>query len=192
MSVVDGPGLRAVVWAQGCAHCCPGCHNPETWDFAGGKEWTVEVAFAEVMRIMDENPMLRGVTFSGGDPFYQAIEFARLARMIKRAMDKDIVCFTGFTLEELMGGATGVGFASAGPARAGFVGAPSKRNGWRTPGMAAELLETVDILIDGPYLEEQKDLSLPYRGSRNQRIIDLRVLRAAAADVAAAREQSAD
>jgi len=181
MSVVDGPGLRAVVWAQGCAHCCPGCHNSETWDFAGGEERTVDDVFAEVTRILRENPMLRGVTFSGGDPFYQAGEFARLARMIRRATRKDIVCFTGFTLEELLTGVAHEERASAAALEKRAAGVGRFSRYW------ADLLDSVDILIDGPFIEEEKDLSLPYRGSRNQRMIGLRALRSAAAEAAAAR-----
>ncbi|MEW6192999.1 MAG: anaerobic ribonucleoside-triphosphate reductase activating protein [Bacillota bacterium] len=145
-SVVDGPGLRYVIFAQGCPHRCVGCHNPETWDPAGGYEVTVEEILGDIVR----NPLVRGVTFSGGDPFLQAGAFAALGRAL-RQKGYDIVTYTGYTYEELR--------AMTDPA-------------------VQDLLAVTDILIDGPFILDERDLTLPFRGSRNQRIIDLRATRA--------------
>lgn len=140
-SVVDGPGLRYVVFAQGCLHRCPGCHNPETWDPAGGYYITA----AELLADIGRNPLLKGVTFSGGDPFLQAGAFAILGRAL-RQKGYDIVTYTGYTYEELR--------AMADPA-------------------VQDLLAVTDILIDGPFIQGERDLTLPFRGSRNQRVIYL-------------------
>jgi anaerobic ribonucleoside-triphosphate reductase activating protein len=140
-SVVDGPGLRYVVFAQGCLHRCVGCHNPETWDPAGGYDITAGELLADIVR----NPLLKGVTFSGGDPFLQAGAFAALGEAL-RQKGYDIVTYTGYTYEELR--------AMADPA-------------------VQDLLAVTDILIDGPFILGERDLTLPFRGSRNQRVICL-------------------
>lgn len=145
-SVVDGPGLRYVIFAQGCPHRCPGCHNPETWDPAGGYDVAAEELLADITR----NPLLRGVTFSGGEPFLQGGAFAALARAL-RARGYDIVTYTGYVYEDLL-----------------VMDDPRVK----------ALLAVTDILIDGPFILAEKDLTLPFRGSRNQRIIDLRAKRA--------------
>ncbi|RPF49479.1 anaerobic ribonucleoside-triphosphate reductase activating protein [Thermodesulfitimonas autotrophica] len=146
-SVVDGPGLRYVIFAQGCPHHCKGCHNPETWDPAGGYEITAAELLADISR----NPLLKGVTFSGGDPFLQAGAFAVLGRAL-REEGYNIVTYTGYTYEELQ---------------------TMAEKGVR------ELLAVTDILIDGPFVLAERDLTLPFRGSKNQRIIDVRASRAA-------------
>lgn len=143
-SVVDGPGLRAVVYAQGCSRHCRGCQNPETWDPDGG----YEVEVADLVRMIKGIKLLRGITLSGGEPFEQASAFAELAREIKEA-GLDILTYTGYTFEELQQKA-------------------EKDLGVKN------LLENTDILIDGPFREEERDLSLAFRGSRNQRMIDVR------------------
>ena len=143
-SIVDGPGFRYVIFTQGCPHRCPGCHNPQTHDFAGG-EWADQEA---ILREIREDPLLRGVTFSGGEPFCQPEALCALAREI-RAMGKDIVAYSGYTLEQLRE------LAKERPA-------------------VGELLKLCDILVDGPYLEARRDLTLRYRGSDNQRVILLR------------------
>jgi len=148
-SVVDGPGLRFVIYAQGCPHRCPGCHNPETWDAQGGHEVTLDDLWARV----EKNPLLRGITFSGGEPFMQARVCAILAARA-RAAGLDVVTYTGYTWEQLL------------------VMAEDD------PDVRA-LLTLSDYLIDGPYLAAQRSLSLPFRGSRNQRIIDVASSRAA-------------
>lgn len=142
-SIVDGPGIRFVVFCQGCPHHCPGCHNPVTHDFNGGYDCSIE----KLVNAIDENPLLDGVTFSGGEPVCQAEGFCRLARRIKER-DLDIVLYSGYTYEELQ--------MTAGENQA-----------------LKDLLELTDILIDGPYDQSQRDLTLPFRGSRNQRPIAL-------------------
>jgi anaerobic ribonucleoside-triphosphate reductase activating protein len=143
-SIVDGEGLRFVVFAQGCIHNCPGCHNPETHSLTGGELIPVE----ELFSMITENPLLDGVTFSGGEPFLQPKPFLELAKMA-RASGMDVTVYTGYTYEELL--------------------IEAKENG-----DIIKLLEETDVLIDGRFIEEKKDLSLAFRGSENQRIIRLR------------------
>jgi len=142
-SIVDGPGLRMAIFCQGCAHKCHNCHNPETWDFNGGYDSYIK----NILKAIDEDPLLDGVTFSGGDPMYQAEAFYELAKEIK-ARNKNILIYTGFTYEELL--------------------EMSKEDKY-----IIELLKLTDILIDGRYDETKRDISLLYRGSKNQRIIDV-------------------
>ena len=139
-SIVDGPGIRTTVFGQGCPHHCPGCHNPETWAFGCGTPMAEET----VLQIVRENPLCRGVTFSGGEPFAQPEGFAKLARLLK-AEGYEVASYSGYTFEALLAG---------------------------TPRQRA-LLETIDVLIDGPFLLEQKSLEVPFRGSKNQRILDV-------------------
>ena len=96
-SIVDGPGLRYSVFVQGCPHHCPGCHNPQSWDFAGGQEMSVQ----ELLDIVKDDEFAN-VTFSGGDPLYQVEAFTELARRIKEETGKTIWCYTGFTYEEVL------------------------------------------------------------------------------------------
>lgn len=142
-SVVDGPGVRFVVFAQGCPHRCKGCHNQETWDFTGGREVTEE----ELLSLIKATGLISGVTFSGGEPFAQARAFAALAEKVK-GLGLDIVTYTGYTFEELL--------------KLSADDQDIKR-----------LLELSDLLVDGPFLEDAKDLSLSFRGSRNQRLISV-------------------
>lgn len=139
-SIVDGPGIRTTVFAQGCPHHCPGCHNPETWEFGCGTQMPAEA----VLEIVRANPLCRGVTFSGGEPFAQAGEFAKLGRLLKAA-GYEVASYSGYTFEALLNGT------------------PEQR----------QLLETIDVLIDGPYLESERSLELNFRGSRNQRVINV-------------------
>ena len=139
-SIVDGPGIRTTFFAQGCPHRCPGCHNPETWDFGCGTQMDEETA----VQVVRSNPLCRGVTFSGGEPFAQAEAFAKLARLLKE-QGYEVASYSGYTFEELI------------------HGTPEQK----------QLLETIDILIDGPFRMEEKTLEVPFRGSRNQRILDV-------------------
>ena len=148
-SIVDGPGLRFTIFAQGCPHLCPGCHNPATHAFTGGSVQTIDALLNEIRR----DPLLSGVTFSGGEPFSQAGAFAALARRI-RALGLNVLVYTGWTYEQLCDG------AAAHP-------------DW------TELLDAADYLVDGPFLLEERDLTLQFRGSRNQRLLDLHATRAA-------------
>lgn len=142
-SVVDGPGLRCVVFAQGCVFACEGCHNPSNQDLSGGEV----VPVVDVIRQIGSAKMATGVTFSGGEPFLQAAAFVEIGRAVT-AMGKDIVTFTGYTWEELIETA-----ASSLDVR--------------------ELVEMSMLIVDGRFVLAERDLSLPFRGSRNQRIIDV-------------------
>lgn len=142
-SIVDGPGIRFTVFCQGCPHACKGCHNPETHDFAGGKDVSIDRLLEEI----DKDKLLAGVTFSGGEPFCQAEAFAELGRRVKER-GLNITVFSGYTLEELIEMAEG-------------------------KSDIRELLELTDILIDGPFVNELRDLTLQFRGSSNQRVIDM-------------------
>lgn len=139
-SIVDGPGIRTTFYFQGCPHHCPGCHNPETWAFEGGTEFPPE----RLLDIARSNPLCRGVTFSGGEPFAQAEELAVAAKLLKEA-GYETASYSGYTLEQLLAG----------------------KESWRT------LLKYLDVLIDGPFLLEEKSLELNFRGSRNQRILNV-------------------
>jgi len=138
-SIVDGPGIRFVLFLQGCRLHCPGCQNPQTWDFDGG----TLVPSDEVLARIRENPLVHGVTFSGGEPFEQAEALLPLAKELK-AQGYHLMAFSGFTLEQLV----------------------------QKPECQA-LLEQLDLLVDGPFIEAQKSLDLRFRGSRNQRILNM-------------------
>lgn len=142
-SVVDGPGIRSVIFAQGCPRHCPGCHNPEALDPCGGKIMQDQ----EIIDVVEKTKLLKGVTFSGGEPFLQAKAFAMLGKRF-REKGLDIMTFTGYTWEELM---------SMG----------------ETEPEVLELIRVTDYLVDGPFVEAQKDLNLAFRGSKNQRVIDV-------------------
>lgn len=142
-SIVDGPGIRFAVFCQGCPHGCPGCHNPETHDPAGGSEVSID----RILQEFDKNPLLAGITFSGGEPMCQPEGFALLGREIKKR-GKSITIYTGYTLEQLH--------------------EISEENS-----SVKELLGMCDILIDGPFIMAKRDLNLQFRGSSNQRVIDM-------------------
>lgn len=139
-SVVDGEGLRTVIFFAGCPHACVGCHNPTSWKMSNG----IDMSLDEILREIESNPM-SNVTLSGGEPFIQAKEVSELARKIKE-MGKNIWAYSGFTHEEIL--------ASKDPYKRG-------------------LLSYCDVLVDGRFVFEERDLSLTFRGSRNQRVIYL-------------------
>ena len=139
-SIVDGPGIRTTFFCQGCPHHCEGCHNPETWDFGCGTTVPVE----DLVDVVKSNPLCRGVTFSGGEPFAQAAGFAKLARLLKKE-GYEVASYSGYTFEELLSGSDD----------------------------QKELLASIDILIDGPFVLAERSLELVFRGSRNQRILDV-------------------
>lgn len=141
-SIVDGVGLRYVVFAQGCSHNCAGCHNPESHAFGIGKDYMIEDIIMEIKK----NPLLKGATFSGGEPFEQAKSFVNLAKHIKD-MNLDIWCYTGFIYEDLL----------------------DSKDIYKL-----ELLQYIDVLVDGKFEIENRSLAAPYKGSSNQRIIDVR------------------
>lgn len=142
-SVVDGPGIRMVIFAQGCHHKCPGCHNEKTQDLAAGYLTTVE----EIIDQLPDNPLISGVTFSGGEPFLQAGALAVIGHEVKKR-NLSVVTFTGFVFEDLLEQS-------------------------RTNHDIAALMAVTDILIDGPFLLSQRDISLAFRGSSNQRLLDM-------------------
>ena len=142
-SVVDGPGIRMVVFVQGCPHHCPGCHNENTQDPFGGYLSTVQ----EVINQLPSNPLVTGMTFSGGEPFMQAGALAVIGKAAKQR-NLSVFTYTGFVFETLL---------------------EQSRN---NPDIAA-LLAISDVLIDGPFLLKQRDISLAFRGSGNQRLLDV-------------------
>ena len=138
-TMVDGPGFRTSIYCAGCHHECPGCHNPQSWNPGGGHPMTTD----EVMKIIVAGPYAN-VTFSGGDPLYQAEGFTELARAIRSQTQKTIWCYTGFTFEAI-------------------VKIPRYR----------QLLDEIDVLVDGPFVKSLRDEDLLFRGSSNQRLIDV-------------------
>lgn len=138
-TMVDGPGFRTSIYCAGCHHECPGCHNPQSWNPGGGHPMTTD----EVMKIIVADPYAN-VTFSGGDPLYQAEGFTELARAIRIQTQKTIWCYTGFTFEAI-------------------VKIPRYR----------QLLDEIDVLVDGPFVKSLRDEDLLFRGSSNQRLIDV-------------------
>ena len=150
-SIVDGPGFRFVCFVQGCTHHCPGCHNPDSHDPAGGTEMPVEEIGAQLLR----NPLTDGLTLSGGEPFQQAEDCLALARLA-HSHGLNVWSYTGYTYESLLS-----------------QGTPAQR----------ALLDEIDVLLETPYRLEQRTLALPWRGSANQRVIDLAATRASGAVV---------
>ncbi|MCL2633815.1 MAG: anaerobic ribonucleoside-triphosphate reductase activating protein [Oscillospiraceae bacterium] len=134
-SVVDGPGIRYTIFSQGCSFKCENCHNPHTHDFEGGEWRNIEDLASEIK----SDPLLDGVTFSGGEPFEQAQAFIDLANLIP---EYHIICYTGYTFEELLAG------------------------------KAAELLNKINILVDGQFVQSRRDYKIRFKGSANQRVID--------------------
>ena len=141
-SIVDGPGYRLAVFVQGCPHACPGCHNPKTHDFAGGYLSDTTGVIAQ----MGVNPLVRGVTLTGGEPMMQAEALCEIASAAK-GKGLNVWCYTGFTLKALQ---------------------------WECNPARMRLLECIDVLVDGPYIAHERSLDLCYRGSKNQRLIDMR------------------
>jgi len=140
-SIVNGPGLRYTIFAQGCPHHCLGCHNQQTWDLQGGYLLNIEEIFQEIK----ENCLLQGVTFTGGEPLLQATLLAKLGEKIKE-IGLNLMVYTGYTWERIK---------------------ESNDEGIKA------LLNLTDILVDGPFILAKKDLALPFRGSSNQRLIDV-------------------
>lgn len=139
---VDGPGLRTSVYLAGCHHKCPGCHNPQSWDFGAGHP----MSLSEIVDIIADNDF--DVTLTGGDPLYQPDKILELTRLIKEKPGKNIWLYTGFTIEEILAD-------------------PKLKSA----------LKYVDTIVEGPFIEALKDPSLRFRGSSNQRIINLQTLR---------------
>lgn len=143
-SLVNGPGMRRVFFAQGCKHNCPGCFNPDTHDFTGGEERNMDELIKDVL----DNPILKGVTFSGGDPFEQADKFAYMAREF-RNNGLNVWSYTGYKFENI-------------------IKQLENNNGWK------DLLNNIDVLVDGRFENDKMQDGLKFRGSLNQRIIDIK------------------
>lgn len=143
-SIVDGPGVRFVVFTQGCPHGCPDCHNPDTHDFLGGYEIKID----EIVEKIKKNKLVDGVTISGGEPFCQVESVLELVKKLKN-LGYNIVSYSGFTIEQLI--------------------QKSKKDKY-----TRELLKLIDILIDGRFEKDKQDYTLKFRGSSNQRIIEMK------------------
>lgn len=156
-SLVNGPGIRRVLFSQGCPHNCQGCFSPHTHSYTDG----ALIDMNEIVEDIRRNPLLRGVTFSGGEPWDQADKFAYIAKEVK-AMGLNVWCYTGYTFEYILKH-------------------QHSRNAWN------ELLKYVDVLVDGKFEQEKSDGRLKFRGSSNQRIIDIKnsleVMSAVALDI---------
>lgn len=142
-SIVDGPQLRYVIFVQGCPHKCAGCHNPESHAYRGGKLTTTKKLIDDIKK----NPLLKGITFSGGEPFLWGHELAVIARKAHE-LGLDIMTYSGFTYEQLL-------------------------KKCETEPSVKELLTETNYLVDGRYVEAKRDLNLRFRGSSNQRILDV-------------------
>lgn len=142
-SLVNGPGIRRVLFSQGCRHNCPGCFNPETHSFSGGMDYNMD----DIIKDIKSNPIIKGVTFSGGDPFEQADKFSYLALKLKEN-NINIWCYTGYKYE--------------------FILENLKKWGWRN------LLYNIDVLVDGKFEKDKAAEGLKFKGSYNQRIIDVK------------------
>ncbi len=140
-SIVDGEGIRYVIFTQGCPHHCYGCHNPSTHSFEEGKLISVDELLSDIAK---NKTYIDGITLSGGEPFCQANQCSIIAREVQK-MELSVWCYTGYIFEELLE---------------------------RTEML--ELLQYVDVLVDGPFILEERSLALDFCGSRNQRIIDVR------------------
>lgn len=139
-SIVDGEGMRTVIWFQGCLHNCPGCHNPNTHDLNGGIELDIE----DVKKQMDNLEFQNGITLSGGDPFFQPEAATALAKYAHE-IGLNVWAYTGFIYENI-------------------INNPKYQ----------ELLNNIDVLVDGPFILKEKSLDCKFRGSKNQRIIDVK------------------
>jgi len=146
-SIVDGPGYRLAIFAQGCPRHCEGCHNPKSHDPTGGTEWELD----ELERLFTKSSLLEGITLTGGEPFLQAAACAELARRA-HGTGLTVWAFSGYTYEELQNMAKGDREAEA-------------------------LMAETDVLVDGPFILSQRSLELSFCGSRNQRVIDMRKTR---------------
>lgn len=143
-SIVDGLGIRSVIWTQGCSHNCKGCHNPSTHDFNDGFILDVEDLKEEISNLEGQD----GITFSGGDPMFQAAACAELADFIKK-LGMNVWCYTGFTFEELLDMSI-------------------------TNRSIMDFLNNIDVLVDGKFELSRKSYDLKFRGSTNQRVIDVK------------------
>lgn len=143
-SIVDGPGLRMVIWTQGCTHNCKGCHNPQTHNLCGGFYMETE----EIINNIKSLKLQKGITLSGGEPFLQPEPLEEIAKEAKKN-GLDVWSYTGFTFDQLLDKTNSSYFKNL------------------------NLLKQIDVLVDGKFMDDKKDISLKFRGSSNQRIIDV-------------------
>ena len=163
-SIVDGPGLRFAIFCQGCPHNCPKCHNQDTHDFSGGYDCDIQ----KIVNAIEENPLLSGVTFSGGEPSHQPVAFLEIAKKVK-SRGLNIWMYSGYTLEELLSR------ANSAISDLNNMNENSSQTSEKNEEQVAlkGLLSLIDVLVDGKFINELKDLTLPFRGSKNQRLIDM-------------------
>ena len=178
-SIVDGPGLRFAVFVQGCTHGCPGCHNPDSQSACGGDVRRIDELAAEIAA----NKLAQGVTISGGEPFEQAAASAELARKA-RSLGLNVWTYTGYTYEDLAALAdraddTGVSDAACDAAHDAAAASARPSLPSVDPAGASALLDATDVLVDGPFVQKLHSFDLPWRGSSNQRLIDVPATRAA-------------
>ena len=143
-SIVDGEGIRSVIWTQGCIHNCPGCHNPETHSFKTGHLIDIEDILEQINELKGQD----GITFSGGDPMEQASACAKIAEHCQ-SLGLNVWCYTGYTYEELL--EKSLVFTNI-----------------------RSFLENIDVLVDGKFKEDEKSYDAVFRGSKNQRLIDVK------------------
>jgi len=135
-SIVDGEGIRFVVFVQGCPHHCEGCHNPQSHDFKAGTEYDT----SDIISMIKQNPLIQGVTLSGGEPFCQSEACLEIAKAVHQ-MGKNVWCYTGYELFDVL---------------------------------SNPLIKEIDVLVDGKFILEEKRYDLKFRGSCNQRVIDVK------------------
>lgn len=143
-SIVDGPGIRMTIFFQGCPHHCEGCHNPETWDYDAE---CIEMGVSEILELFDNDPILAGITLSGGEPLSPR-NFKEIFELVKeiKKRNKNIWIYTGYTIEKLLE---------------------------KYPNLKEDLFPYVDVIVDGPFVLKERDLLLDFKGSKNQRLIDV-------------------
>ena len=149
-TIVDGEGIRYSIYLAGCSHHCVGCHNPESWNPRAG-ELLTEERIQSIIREIKANPLLDGVTFSGGDPFYNPEAFLLFVKRVKEETGLNIWCYTGYLFDREL----------------------CKKSRARCE-VTDEMLALLDVLVDGRFVEEKKNIMLLFRGSSNQRLIDVK------------------
>jgi anaerobic ribonucleoside-triphosphate reductase activating protein len=151
-SIVDGSGIRFAIFTQGCSQGCPGCHNPESHSYTGGSEISAD----ELWSRAKANPLISGITFSGGEPFDQAAPLVGIAGQAHEA-GKNVWAYTGYMFEDILDGSAG----------------EKMGNPHFDADAARELLKSCDVIVDGPFIQSKKSYDLLFRGSANQRLIDV-------------------